>query len=173
VYRQPGARTTKSNLQTFPIFGQFQYKNNFLNFSFGGEKVVFSVVPKSIDPTEILVSYSGGKDSSCLLYLLQKRHVAFDRVIFADTGVEYPEVYEFIEQVEKRLGIDIERVHPKVTWDDWFYKNWSKGMPEDKIHGFPPRSGGCWARRELKTNPLKKAMGTGNTIFLGITADGS
>jgi len=36
VYRQLGARSTKSNLQTFPIFGQLFNKNNFLNFSFGG-----------------------------------------------------------------------------------------------------------------------------------------
>jgi len=149
-----------------------------------------------------IVSFSGGKDSTALLIQMIMRKIKIDRVVFADTGVEYPELLEYIQKVQNYItnvlnsDVIIEIVHPTQSWDEIFYKEWSSGMhtgrektvleellekegcyevdPNDlvgKIHGFPPRTGGCWARRDLKVNPLQKALGVGNRIYLGFTKD--
>ncbi len=39
------------------------------------------------------VSLSGGKDSTCLLLLMIERGLPIDAVIWADTGMEFPEMY--------------------------------------------------------------------------------
>ena len=41
------------------------------------------------------VSLSGGKDSSALLLLMIEKGMPIDAVISADTGMEFPEMYNF------------------------------------------------------------------------------
>lgn len=43
------------------------------------------------------VSLSGGKDSTCLLLLMIERGLPIDAVIWADTGMEFPEMYGHIK----------------------------------------------------------------------------
>ena len=44
------------------------------------------------------VSLSGGKDSTCLLLLMIERGLPIDAVIWADTGMEFPEMYGHISK---------------------------------------------------------------------------
>ena len=47
------------------------------------------------------VSLSGGKDSTALLLLMIERGMPIDAVIWADTGMEFPEMYGHIAKVDE------------------------------------------------------------------------
>ena len=49
------------------------------------------------------VSLSGGKDSTCMLLMMIEKQMPIDVVLFADTGMEFPEMYGHLEQLEKHL----------------------------------------------------------------------
>ena len=71
------------------------------------------------------VAFSGGKDSAVLLDLVKK---ALPKgsfvVIFGDTGMEFPDTYEAVEEIKKQCEVDgtpfyIARSHfqPKDSWE--------------------------------------------------------
>ncbi len=49
------------------------------------------------------VSLSGGKDSTCLLLLMIEHSLPIDAVIWADTGMEFPEMYAHIARIDEHL----------------------------------------------------------------------
>ena len=64
------------------------------------------------------VSLSGGKDSTAMLLLMIERDMPIDMVLSADTGMEFPEMYEHLAKLDEHLfrerGIHITTLrHPK------------------------------------------------------------
>ena len=64
------------------------------------------------------VSLSGGKDSTAMLLLMIERDMPIDMVLYADTGMEFPEMYNHIAKLDAYLyeqrGIHITVLrHPK------------------------------------------------------------
>ena len=49
------------------------------------------------------VSLSGGKDSSAMLLLMIERGMPIDMVLSADTGMEFPEMYEHLAKLDEHL----------------------------------------------------------------------
>lgn len=117
-----------------------------------------------------IVSFSGGKDSTALLLRMLELKMPIDKVVFADTQKEFPETYEFIDKVEKRVGIKIERIRAEKTWEDWFYGRYTRGFRKGEIRGFPKCHIVDWCSRSLKQVPLHK-IEKGNTVYLGIAYD--
>jgi 3'-phosphoadenosine 5'-phosphosulfate sulfotransferase (PAPS reductase)/FAD synthetase len=131
-----------------------------------------------------LICFSGGKDS-CAMFL---RMIELDdpinypitRICFADTNFEFPELYAYIDRIQKYLdltypekGFVIEKLQADTTWDDWFYGEITRGNLVGKTRGAPLVTLPCWWSREAKVKPLEKAAKEINATyqFIGIAAD--
>ena len=117
-----------------------------------------------------IVSFSGGKDSTAMLLMMIEKGMQIDEIVFADTTLEFPEMYEYIDRVEERIGREIVKIKPSKTWDDWFYGKSTRGKSKGKMRGFPPQNCHCWWSREVKEYALKRHC-YGNYVYLGIAAD--
>ena len=135
------------------------------------------------------VSLSGGKDSTAMLLLMIERGMPIDLVLSADTGMEFPEMYEHLQKVDDYLfrerGLHITTLrHPHGF--EWLMFEEEKQKPsslENRLRlGVPPYGNGWprikvrWCTGQLKThlisketNRLKKEK---NALhYVGIAAD--
>jgi len=114
---------------------------------------------------------SGGKDSSAMIIRAKELGMQIDEILFADTGKEFPEVYEYLDRLEDYLSIKIRRLKPKTTWDDWFFGKSTRGKSKGKMRGWPMAvAGACWWHREAKFKPLNEAC-MGSKRYIGIAVD--
>ena len=100
-------------------------------------------LPPLAEGLVIVASVSGGKDSTALMCALIAAGIPF-RAVFADTGWEAAETYEYLGTLERVLGLTIDRVG-------------APGGMRAKIReraGFPARMQ-RWCTRELKLDPLR------------------
>ncbi len=63
--------------------------------------------------TEIVVPWSGGKDSTVVLALLREAKIDFT-AIHVDTGLEFPETEEYVELLTRKLNLRLEIVRAPV-----------------------------------------------------------
>ena len=110
--------------------------------------------------TRHIVSLSGGKDSAALaLYLWGKVEAEY---IFCDTGRELPEVYEFLDLLEKRLA-HIERIQSWGRDFDWHLKRHNYFLPSARAR---------WCTTELKLRPFERYIrGSQAIVYIGLRAD--
>src|SRR5208337_277821 len=59
-------------------------------------------------PLQPTISYSGGKDSLATMLVVRKA-IGSVPLLFADTGLEFPDTYENVETVQQKYGADIIR----------------------------------------------------------------
>ena len=64
-----------------------------------------------------IVSFSGGKDSTAMLLKMIEENMQIDEIIFCDTGVEFPAMYEHIRKVEKYIERPITILKNKYTFE--------------------------------------------------------
>jgi len=117
-----------------------------------------------------IVSFSGGKDSTAMLLRMIELDMPIDEIVFADTGLEFPELYDYIEKVEKFIGRKVIVLKSKYTWDERFYGKYVRGFNKGKIRGFPKTHITDWCNRDLKMWQLDKHC-KGHIIYLGIASD--
>lgn len=85
-----------------------------------------------------IVSVSGGKDSTALLLLALERETPNLQAVFADTGHEHPQTYEYVQYLNdhvfpiRTVKADFsERFKSKR---EWVKTKWRQhGVPEDKV----------------------------------------
>ena len=65
---------------------------------------------QEVDRVRYYVSFSGGKDSTAMLLMLLEKGYQVDEILFADTGMEFDEVYRHIKKVENFIGRKIMRL---------------------------------------------------------------
>lgn len=130
-----------------------------------------------------LISVSGGKDSTAMILNAIERGVEFQSV-FADTGNEHPDVYEYLDYLRDALQIEIQVAKADFTKQiskkaEFVKKHWAKhGVPSELVSaalealkptGNPfldmciwkgrfPSAKGRFCTEELKTIPVTEQV---------------
>lgn len=108
-----------------------------------------------------ILGLSGGKDSTALAVLLHKEIPQME-YFFCDTHKELPETYEYLDRIEARLGIKIQRLSAERGFDHWL----------DVYGGFLPSPKSRWCTKQMKIIPLERFIGDDEAIsYIGIRAD--
>lgn len=115
-----------------------------------------------------IVSLSGGKNSTVMLLKMLTKGRRIDEIVFADTTLEFTEMYDYIQRISEYIGRKITITKPKVSWDEWFYGTFTKGRFKGRLRGFPYVCHPCYWQRIAKLIPLREHHGQGNYIYVGM-----
>ena len=121
-----------------------------------------------------VVSFSGGKDSTAMLLGMLDRKMPVDAVVFCDTGMEFPEMYDHIDRVEKAIGRQITRLKADVTFEYLMSEKPVSGTSRLGYMWPGPRA--RWCTTELKEVPkdafVRSQRGERSVIeYVGLAAD--
>ena len=117
--------------------------------------------PEGNRPVRHILSLSGGKDSSALAIYLKDRIPELEYV-FADTGEELPETYEYLERLEAFLGQPITYLNPERSFETLLK---ARG-------GFLPSPQARWCTEYLKIKPFERYLKDDLCYnYIGIRAD--
>jgi 3'-phosphoadenosine 5'-phosphosulfate sulfotransferase (PAPS reductase)/FAD synthetase len=106
-----------------------------------------------------IVSFSGGKDSTAMLLQLIERNYPIDCILFADTGIEFPAMYNHIQKVEKYINRKITILHPDHDFYHYFswYERKSKTCKYADVVGLGfPGHKFRWCTSYLKLQPINR-----------------
>lgn len=139
------------------------------------------IPPELQDFETYVVAYSGGKDSTamalgCLAHLPRDRL----RFVFNDTGACWPETYAYLNYIEKKLDIEIERVRAgdrplpagskgRMTWA----KQSTNLYDMIKAKGQWPSVKIRWCTKYLKMWPLRLYAPPNSILLFGDRAEES
>lgn len=98
------------------------------------------------NPEKPTVSYSGGKDSLATLLVVLKA-LGPVPLLFADTGLEFPETCENVDEVAERYGLEVLRVCDEETFWKMFDENG------------PPAVDNRWCCTVCKLHPVGRLIG--------------
>lgn len=70
-----------------------------------------------------VVSFSGGKDSTAMLFEMLERGESIHSVVFFNTGWEFPQMLDHMAQVEKVSGLSIVELHPPKSFQYWMLEH--------------------------------------------------
>jgi|GEM_PF-3550222 len=118
-------------------------------------------------PEELAVSWSGGKDSTLVLYLVREIYPDI-KTIFNNTGVEYPQTLKFINRLKQEWSLNLIVTKPEINfWE--CVERW--GFPKtryEKGRGHQ-RPKCCYHLKEEPTVRAIQEYGV-KGLFVGVTA---
>lgn len=120
-----------------------------------------------------IVHFSGGKDSTCMLLMMLEKGMPIDEIIFCDTGMEFPQMYEHIDKVEQYIGRKITRLKAEHSYEHMMFEHEkTKGKRIGKKgYGWATMLA-RWCTAYLKTQPTKQHLHNVNHLsYIGIAFD--
>jgi len=125
-----------------------------------GEALEFIRKHAAANPGRVCVAFSGGKDSLCTL-LLVARAIRDFKILFVDTGIEFPETVQYTYRVIRELGLEDRLIVESVG--DRFWKSM-------ETFG-PPARDARWCCKVCKLGPttsvIHKFFGGRVLMFVG------
>ena len=135
-----------------------------------------------VNNKKVIVSFSGGKDSTCMLLMMLEKGMQVDYILFCDTGLEFPQMYDHVQKVDeyiqKTYGRSITYLKPFRSFEYYLLEK-EKTIGKNKgKHGYGWSSyRNRWCTTILKTDVVKYWMrehsfNSDNTITcIGIAKD--
>lgn len=124
-----------------------------------------------------IVSLSGGKDSTAMLLMMLEKSYRIDEIIFCDTTVEFPEMYEHLDKLEQYIEMKITRLKQQHDFEYMMFnhvktKGKNKGERGYSWADFQNR----WCTKYFKQQPFRKYIkekykNKAVNIYIGIAAD--
>lgn len=124
-----------------------------------------------------VVKFSGGKDSTAMLLRMLEEKKPVDIIIFNDTGMEFPELYDHIEKVKTNIKREITVISSKKTFEWLMFEKPVKRRNGSNIKGLSwPSSQVRWCTAYLKrdiTNAYLKELRKDYEVYeyIGLAAD--
>ena len=104
-----------------------------------------------------VVSLSGGKDSTAMLLMMIEKDMRIDEIIFCDTTVEFPEMYEHLNSLEEYIGRKITVLKSEKDFEYYLLHHKKiRGKYMDYIGYSFPWMRSRWCTKELKTKVINK-----------------
>ena len=126
------------------------------------------------------VSFSGGKDSTAMLLRMLELGMPVDEIIFCDTTVEFPQMYEHLDKVEQYIGRPITRLKAEHDYEYMLLEHKYTPRVKDEIvkkhdTGYSwagPRN--RWCTKYFKTSMINRhlrAIDAEIQQYVGIASD--
>lgn len=116
-----------------------------------------------------VLSFGGGVNSVAMMIMLLQRGDPLDEVVFADTGVEIPETYEYVHIARSYLAefeIPLTTVAKKGRGGDLYETSWRRRVFPSVIWR--------WSTRDFKVNPIHRyyrSLDADIVQYMGIAYD--
>ena len=106
-----------------------------------------------------LVSFSGGKDSTAMLLKMIESNMQIDEIIFCDTGVEFPDMYDHISEVGKMVDRPITILKSEYDFEYLMFDyEKKKGKNKGKKGYSWPDFKNRWCTSSMKREVWKKYL---------------
>lgn len=132
-----------------------------------------SAISSGNDEPLIIVSFSGGKDSTWMLLEMIRRKEHIDYVVFFDTGWEFPQMLRHVERIKQicnENNLEFITIHPRKSFDYLMFDHITKSGKQG--YSWCGYGGGRWGTREKIDSINKYFKNLPNHIqCIGIAAD--
>lgn len=113
-----------------------------------------------------VVSFSGGKDSTAMLLRMIELGMPIDIILFCDTGLEFPALYEHIQKVERYIDRKVTVIRADETFEYLFGEKEVNRRADSSVtqrYGNRPGYGWAgprqrWCTEKLKNSPRNKFL---------------
>jgi len=123
-----------------------------------------------------IISLSGGKDSTAMLLVMIEKKEQVDEIIWFDTGWEWPQMYDHIKKLEKKIKKHIWKLHSKAPFNYWMfqkpiYKDRNKNTLQYYGYGWPSMQRRWCAALKIDVLTYFQRMYVDPICCVGIAAD--
>ena len=124
-----------------------------------------------------VVSFSGSKDSTAMLIRMLELEMPIDEIVFCDTTVEFPQMYEHLRKVQDYIGKSITILKAEHDYEYMLLEHEVKKRNGNKQSGYSfADMRGRWCTKYFKQNLVNKyyrSKGSDKTIieYVGIAYD--